>query len=70
MKNVIIIVLIFLPVSLYSQETGDSTKIYKNAMLFNFNGLEYIVCDPTYVNADAGMEMPQFKDVDPKVIQF
>jgi hypothetical protein len=36
----------------------------------NFNGNKFIVCDPTFINADAGMEMPQFKDVDPKVIQF
>ena len=36
----------------------------------NYNGQVYIICDPTYINADAGMEMPQFKSVDPKVIQF
>ena len=36
----------------------------------NFNGKVYIICDPTYINADAGMEMPQFKNVEPKVIQF
>ena len=36
----------------------------------NFDGRDYIICDPTFINADAGMEMPQFKDVDPKVIQF
>ena len=34
------------------------------------NGNNYVVCDPTYINADAGMAMPQFKSVLPKVIQF
>lgn len=35
-----------------------------------YDGKVFIICDPTYVNADAGMAMPQFKNVDPKVIQF
>ena len=34
------------------------------------NGKVYVICDPTYINADAGMEMPQFKNVEPKIIQF
>ncbi|MEJ2542550.1 MAG: hypothetical protein P8Y99_00635 [Calditrichaceae bacterium] len=36
----------------------------------NYDGQTYIICDPTYINANAGMAMPQFKEVDPKVIQF
>lgn len=36
----------------------------------SFNGLDYVICDPTYINAIAGMEMPQFNNVSPKVIQF
>jgi len=32
------------------------------------NGKRYIVCDPTYVNADIGKAMPQFKGVKPKII--
>ena len=26
------------------------------------------ICDPTYINADYGMAMPDFKNVDPKVV--
>ncbi len=35
-----------------------------------FRGKRFVICDPTYVNADAGMEMPDFKDITPKVIVF
>ncbi len=28
----------------------------------------YVVCDPTYINANIGMAMPQFKNVVPKII--
>lgn len=31
-------------------------------------GKKYIVCDPTYVNADIGMTMPQFQGVKPAVV--
>jgi hypothetical protein len=31
---------------------------------------EYAVCDPTYINADIGMAMPQFKNVQPQIIQL
>jgi hypothetical protein len=31
-------------------------------------GNRYVVCDPTYINADIGMVMPQFKGVTPEVI--
>ncbi len=33
-----------------------------------FNGNYYVICDPTYVNANAGMVMPEFKNVNPKII--
>lgn len=48
-------------VSFHSDLSGES---------IHFNGNKYIVCDPTFINADAGMKMPQFEDVEPKVIQF
>lgn len=35
-----------------------------------YNGSRYIICDPTYINAVAGMAMPQFKNVDPEVIRL
>jgi len=34
------------------------------------NGKAYTVADPTYINADLGMTMPQFKDTKPKIIAF
>ena len=33
-----------------------------------FQNEKYIVCDPTYINADIGMAIPQFKNVKPKII--
>lgn len=38
---------------------GDSIT-YQNA--------RYVICDPTYINANLGMEMPNFKDIQPTVI--
>ena len=35
-----------------------------------FNGKKYVICDPTYINADAGMVMPQYKNVQPKILYF
>jgi hypothetical protein len=40
---------------------GDSWK---------FNGKRYTVADPTYVNANAGMTMPQYKGKTPKLVAF
>ncbi len=33
-----------------------------------YKGKKYIVCDPTYINANLGMRLPQVKDATPKVI--
>ncbi|MDH3975498.1 MAG: hypothetical protein OEV42_14570 [Deltaproteobacteria bacterium] len=33
-----------------------------------YRGKKYIVCDPTYVNADIGVAMPRYRKVNPKVI--
>ncbi len=35
-----------------------------------YKGRKYTICDPTYINADIGAAMPQFKKVNPKVIRF
>lgn len=35
-----------------------------------YQGKRFTVCDPTYINAGAGMCMPQFKSVTPNVIAF
>ncbi len=34
----------------------------------SYNGKSYTVADPTYINAVAGMTMPKYKQVNPKVI--
>lgn len=34
------------------------------------DGKTYMICDPTYINADLGMAMPQFKNVEPKIIEL
>ena len=31
------------------------------------NGVNYIICDPTYINADLGLTMPKFRDVVPDI---
>ncbi len=35
---------------------------------FTVNGEKYLVCDPTYVNADLGMSMPQFRNVAAEIL--
>ncbi|MCF7858594.1 MAG: hypothetical protein K9N07_04635 [Candidatus Cloacimonetes bacterium] len=35
-----------------------------------YNSRNFVVCDPTYINANIGMTMPQFKDVKPKIIEL
>ncbi len=34
----------------------------------DYQGKHYTICDPTYIGADAGMCMPQFKGVSPSII--
>jgi hypothetical protein len=33
------------------------------------NGERFVVCDPTYINADIGLAMPQFRMVKPQVVR-
>jgi len=35
-----------------------------------YNSTNYIVCDPTYINANVGMAMPKFKEMQPKIIDL
>jgi hypothetical protein len=37
---------------------------------FTFEGKKYTVTDPTYINANAGMTMPQFASTNPKIVKF
>lgn len=45
-----------------------NTEIAGDAI--TFQGKRYVICDPTYINADAGVCMPQFKGVNPNVIRI
>jgi len=40
-----------------------------NGDSINFNGKRFVVTDPTYINADAGMTMPAYKNKKPGVIR-
>ena len=35
-----------------------------------YNSTNFLVCDPTYINANIGMVMPKFKEVKPKIIDL
>ncbi len=48
-------------VSFNDKVTGDS---------INYQGKRYVVTDPTYINAKAGMTMPDFKQFKPTVISY
>jgi hypothetical protein len=37
---------------------------------WELNGKRYTVADPTYVNANVGMTMPQYKGKTPKLMAF
>ena len=41
-----------------------------NGDALTYKGNKYIICDPTYIGASAGMEMPQFAKENPKVIEI
>lgn len=43
------------------------TDVYGDYMLID--GKRYVVCDPTYINADIGQAMPQFKQTAANVIK-
>ncbi|MFC1509365.1 hypothetical protein ACFL60_06740, partial [Candidatus Omnitrophota bacterium] len=34
-----------------------------------YNNSKYIICDPTYINANYGECMPKFKNVTPKMVR-
>ena len=37
---------------------------------FTIDGRRYTICDPTYIGASVGMTMPQFKNVDAKLVKL
>jgi hypothetical protein len=42
---------------------------YNTGAVLMYNGEKYTVADPTYINATAGMVMPQFKNSSPEIIE-
>ena len=48
---------------------GEDIKI-EGATTFSYGGKKYYLCDPTYIGARIGDEMPNFKNVTPKVIKL
>jgi hypothetical protein len=38
--------------------------------IINHNGENYLICDPTYINANIGQCMTKYMDVKPKVISI
>ncbi|WP_430461283.1 hypothetical protein ACQUQU_00435 [Thalassolituus sp. LLYu03] len=48
-------------VAFSAQIKGDSWTV---------GGKRFVIADPTYINADAGMTMPQFAGVQPKIVRF
>ena len=48
-------------VNFHSQVSGDS---------ISYKGKQYVVADPTYINATIGMTMPNLKQFKPKVIAY
>lgn len=36
----------------------------------SYNGIRYVICDPTYINADIGMAMPRYKSLRPSIIEY
>ena len=47
---------------------GDNADVKGDGYMYG--GKKYFVCDPTYINASIGMEMPQYKGKTPKVIKL
>ena len=48
-------------VKFHSDIQGDAVR---------YEGMTYVICDPTYINASIGQCMPQFKDIAPRVIKI
>jgi hypothetical protein len=50
--------------------TAVRFKSHVDGDAISYNGKRYVVADPTYINASAGMAMPGFKDSKPGVIKI
>ncbi|MBN2279455.1 MAG: hypothetical protein JXQ65_02640 [Candidatus Marinimicrobia bacterium] len=50
--------------------TAVKTNSHPKGDYIGHNGTKYLVCDPTYINANIGMSMPKYKDQNITVIDF
>ena len=41
-----------------------------NGDYFNLNGEKYVVCDPTYINANVGIAMPMYKGTSAEIVRL
>jgi len=41
-----------------------------NGTFITYKGKKYVVCDPTYINANPGMVMPKFRHIRPEIIKI
>lgn len=48
--------------------TGVKFNTNINGDRIRYGDKIYVICDPTYINANVGMAMPQFKNTNPKII--
>jgi len=50
--------------------TGVKVNTKIKGKYINYSNENYIVCDPTYVNANVGQCLPKYKDVAPEIIRL
>lgn len=62
------VVLVELPGHLATAVSFPNDEVY--GYHYNIDGAKYTVCDPTYINADVGDCMPQFRETPAKIIQI
>lgn len=62
------VVLLFYPGHLATAVAFPNNQSY--GYHFTYNNKVYTICDPTFINADAGDCMPQFRTTSPDVIQI
>ncbi|MBO7367671.1 MAG: signal peptidase I, partial [Paludibacteraceae bacterium] len=62
------VVLVELPGHLATAVRFPNDEVY--GYHYNIDGAKYTVCDPTYINADVGDCMPQFRETPAKIIQI
>ena len=41
-----------------------------NGYFIEYNNKKYVICDPTYINADLGYTLPQYKNIHPELVIY